>query len=126
MGTVLFNINTFDAMLPSLTWFKEDLVVWAPNIFGSILFLASGYLAFIEICHGHWLWKPKSISWWVVSVNLMGCVGFMLAAPLAISLPDAQSLETVTFSVLFTLIGALHFFTRSLLMLAEEIYPGEH
>ena len=27
MGTILFNINTFDAMIPSLTWFEEDLVI---------------------------------------------------------------------------------------------------
>ena len=26
-GTILFNFNTFDAMIPSLTWFEEDLVV---------------------------------------------------------------------------------------------------
>ena len=126
MGTILFNLNTFDAMLPALKWFEEDLVIWAPNIFGSIFFLASGYMAFIEICHGHWAWKPKSISWWVVFTNLLGCVGFMLSAPLAIALPGAESLETLTFSVLFTLIGALHFFTGSVLMIVEEISPGEH
>jgi hypothetical protein len=50
----------------------------------------------------------------------------MLSAPLAIALPGAESLETLTVSVLFTLIGALHFFTGSVLMIVEEISPGEH
>ena len=40
-GTVLFNFNTFDAMLPSLNWIQQDLVIWVPNIVGSILFLSS-------------------------------------------------------------------------------------
>ena len=30
-GTVLFNVKTFDAILPDLTWLQQDLVIWAPN-----------------------------------------------------------------------------------------------
>ena len=82
-GTVLFNFNTFDAMLPSLNWIQQDLVIWVPNIVGSILFLTSGYLAFIEVCHAHWAWEFKSLSWWVVFTNLLGCVGFMVSAVFA-------------------------------------------
>lgn len=119
IGTILFNFNTFDAMIPSLTWFEEDLVVWAPNIIGSILFLASGYLAFIETCHAHWAWKPQNISWWVVFANLLGCVGFMVSAMFAIVLPGAPNTEAITVSILFTLLGAIGFLVGSLLMLPE-------
>ena len=119
VGTILFNFNTFDAMIPSLTWFQEDLVVWAPNLIGSILFLASGYLAFIESSHAHWAWKPKSLSWWVVFMNLLGCVGFMISALFAIYLPGPPNIEAVTVSVLFTLLGAIGFLVGSLLMLPE-------
>jgi hypothetical protein len=84
VGTVLFNFNTLDAMIPALTWFEEDLVIWAPNIIGSILFLAAGYLAFIETCHVYWGWQPRSISWWVVFINLLGCVGFLISASFSI------------------------------------------
>ena len=87
IGTILFNFNTFDAMIPSLNWFQQDLLIWVPDIVGSILFLASGYLAFIETCHAHWAWNPRSISWWVVFTNLLGCVGFMISALFAIVLP---------------------------------------
>jgi hypothetical protein len=124
VGTILFNINTLDAMLPSLTWFQQDLVIWAPNIVGSILFLASGYLAFIETCHAHWAWKPKSISWWVVFTNLLGCVGFMISALFAIVLPGTPNLEAVTLAVLFTLLGAIGFLVGSLLMLPDTSSPG--
>ena len=119
VGTILFNFNTFDAMIPSLTWFQQDLVIWAPNIIGSILFLASGYLAFIETCHAHWAWKPKSISWWVVFTNLLGCVGFMISAVFAIVLPGPENTTAVTLSVTFTLLGAIGFLVGSLLMLPE-------
>ena len=44
-GTLLFNVNTFDAMLPGLDWLQQDLEIWGPDMAGSILFLASGYLA---------------------------------------------------------------------------------
>ncbi len=125
VGTILFNFNTFDAMLPSLTWFQEDLVVWMPNIIGSILFLASGYLAFIETCHRHWAWKPKSVSWWIVFANLLGCVGFMVSAVFAISLPGPANVEAVTLSIVFTLLGAIGFLVGSLLMLPEAGFQDE-
>jgi hypothetical protein len=125
VGTILFNFNTFDAMIPSLTWFQQDLVIWAPNIIGSILFLASGYLAFIETCHTHWAWKPRSISWWVVFTNLLGGMGFMASALFAIVLPGLPNIEAVTVAVLFTLLGAIGFLVGSLLMLPEAISSGE-
>ncbi len=120
VGTVLFNFNTFDAMIPSLDWFQQDLLIWVPNIVGSILFLASGYLAFLEVCHAHWAWQPGSISWWVVFTNLLGCVGFMISALFEISLPAATP-EAITISVAFTLLGAIGFLVGSLLMLPETV-----
>jgi hypothetical protein len=62
-GTVLFNFNTFDAMHPGVEWWQQDLLIWMPNVVGSILFLASGYLAWIEVCHAHLAWQPGHISW---------------------------------------------------------------
>lgn len=70
-GTVLFNFNTFDAMIPGLDWFQQELEIWLPNIIGSILFLASGYLAFVETCHKHLAWRPRELSWWVTFINLL-------------------------------------------------------
>ena len=119
VGTILFNINTLDAMLPSLDWLQQDLLIWAPDLVGSILFLLSGYLAFIETCHTYWAWRPKSISWWVVFTNLLGCVGFMIAAVFAIVLPGPPNTEAVTISILLTLLGAIGFLVGSLLMLPE-------
>jgi hypothetical protein len=112
-------------MSSSLTWFEQDLVVWAPDIVGSVLFLASGYLALIETCHARWAWQPSSVSWWVVFVNLLGCMGFMASALFAFvtSVPRG---DAVTISLLFTLIGAIGFLAGSLLMMVESAAYASH
>jgi hypothetical protein len=120
-GTLLFNINTFDAMQPDMDWLQQDLGVWIPDLVGSMLFLASGYLAFAETCHRYWAWEPKSISWWVTLVNLLGCVAFMASAVIAFVPPDSQGSPLA--SVVFTLAGAICFLFGSLLMLPETVVP---
>ena len=125
VGTILFNFNTFDAMIPSLTWFQQDLVIWSPDMVGSVLFLASGYLALIETCHAHWAWKPASLSWWIVFANLLGCVCFMISALFALILPGPANIERITLSTVFTLLGAIGFLVGSLLMLPESALEPE-
>lgn len=119
-GTVLFNFNTFDAMIPGLNWWQQELEIWVPNIIGSILFFASGYLAFVETCHRHLAWKSGELSWWVTFMNLLGCIGFLMAAVFAVVLPGAANETWITLSVVFTLAGAICFLVGSLLMLPES------
>ncbi|MBF2097426.1 MAG: hypothetical protein IGQ88_03480 [Gloeomargaritaceae cyanobacterium C42_A2020_066] len=119
-GTLLFNINTFNAMLPSLGWLRQDLKIWAPDALGSLLFLLSGYLAFIETCHAHWAWKPASLSWWVTFINLLGCIGFMISSLFAFVPPWTPRLDIAALSSVFTLLGAVGFLIGSLLMLPES------
>ena len=123
-GTILFNINTFAALNPHLNWLGQDVEIWIPNLLGSILFLASGYLAFIETCHSPWAWNPGSLSWWVTFTNLLGCVGFMAAALTSPVLPAGAGPVFPTASLIFTLIGALGFLIGSLLMLPETVFPS--
>ena len=106
-------------MLPDLDWLQQDLEIWAPDMAGSVLFLASGYLAFIECGHGRWSWQPRSLSWWITAVNLLGCVCFMISAVLAFTPPGGPAAEVVTLSILFTVLGALAFLIGSLLLLPE-------
>lgn len=124
-GTLLFNVSTFDAMVPGLNWFRQDLAIWAPDLFGSILFLASGYLAFIETCHTHWAWRPTSLSWWVALTSLLGCVAFMISALFAFVPSHAPSDAALTIALACTLVSALAFLIGSLLMLPEAVMPAE-
>jgi hypothetical protein len=126
VGTLLFNINTFDAMLSGLDWLQQDLAIWVPDFIGSVLFLASGYLAFVEACHARFAWQPGSISWWVTFANLLGCVGFMISAVFAFVLPHQPMIDVAAVSIAFTLIGALGFLTGSLLMLLETALTSDY
>jgi len=118
-GTLLFNLNTFDAMLPGLDWLQQDLLIWAPDLAGSILFLASGYLAFIEAGHAHRSWRPQDLSWWITFVNLLGCIAFMVSALYAFVTPQPLGFDAAGVSVELTLVGAVAFLLGSLLMLPE-------
>jgi hypothetical protein len=121
-GTLLFNLNTFDAMLSGLNWIQQDRAVWLPDFVGSILFLVSGYLAFIETCHAHWAWKPCSLSWWITFANLLGCVAFMISAVFAFVPQHSPEFGAATVSIAFTSIGAIGFLVGSLLMLPEILW----
>ena len=61
-----------------------------------------------------------SPSWWVTFMNLLGCIGFLIAAVFAVVLPGAANETWITLSVVFTLAGAICFLVGSLLMLPES------
>jgi len=118
IGTLMFNLSTFEAMDTSMTWVKQDILSWTPDLVGSILFLLSGYLAFIETCHAHFAFHPKDISWWITLSNLFGCLGFIISSGFGVVLPESH-IFILDLSYLFTLIGASGFFLGSALMLPE-------
>lgn len=116
IGTILFNMNTFDAFL-DLGWLGQDLLIWAPDILGSILFQISGSLAMLDICKRWWCWTPASIDWRIGVINFAGCVAFLISAFLAFNYPGGTLPELSTLSTVFTLIGAFCFFVGAFLML---------
>lgn len=118
-GTILFNINTYNAMHTGLNWQQQDTAIWLPDLLGSMLFLASGYLAFIETCHRHWAWMPHLLSWRITFVNLLGCIAFMISAVLAFVPANAADPTVLALSLCFTLLGAIGFFVGAALMLPE-------
>lgn len=44
LGTLLFNVNTYDAMTTGFESVAYDRLVWTPDAIGSACFLVSGYL----------------------------------------------------------------------------------
>lgn len=122
IGTVAFNFNTFDSIKAPAGWLMEDLAVWTPDMLGSILFLVSGYLAFIECGHRYWSWHPKDLSWQIVFVNLAGCIAFMTAAILAYVPDGPEAAWIVTVSTVHLLIGATCFFIGACMTMRESAY----
>lgn len=120
-GTLLFNINTFDAWLGVGRWMRQDGLIWAPDLLGSVFFLISGYLALVETSHNWWSWQPRSLAWWIVMINFVGCVAFMISAIFAFVPPTGPSVMIIALSTGFTLIGSLSFLIGAALSVPEAL-----
>lgn len=118
IGTLMFNMNTFDAFF-NLDWIEQDFLVWAPNIMGSILFQISGSLALWEICRKWWCWQFQNINWWINFINFIGCVAFLISAVLSFVVASPVSTLLITWATVFTLMGACCFFIGAFLMWPE-------
>jgi hypothetical protein len=60
VGTLLFNVSTFNAMQSGLSTHQQNRLVWAPDLIGSGCFLVSGWLAYAvstgpHLLHARWL-----------------------------------------------------------------------
>jgi len=119
VGTLLFNFNTADAMISKLTLVEAELLVWTPDVIGSVCFLVASYLALIEVSHRFWSFQPRQLSWWIVMLNLLGSAAFMLAAVFSFFLPSTGSAEWLWGANFFTLVGAVWFLVASYLMIPE-------
>lgn len=119
VGTVAFNFNTFDAINAPAVWYVQDFVIWVPGMIGSVLFLVSGYLAYIEAGHAHWSFKPFEMEWWIVFINLLGCVAFMISSTIAFTPKGAEPAWVLQASNANLLVGALCFFVGAALLMIE-------
>ncbi|MFD0163861.1 hypothetical protein ACFVJH_06865 [Streptomyces decoyicus] len=108
-GTLVFGINLLDSFLQGLTVQQMNRLVWAPDMVGCLLFLISGQLAVIEVCHGRPCLGRRSLGWWIVALNQLGSALFMVAALAAFTRPETGSLVSVGIANWGTLTGALCF-----------------
>ena len=90
VGTLLFNLSTFDALQESLSAHEEDRLVWTPDVFGSASFLVSGLLAYrVAARAGR---GRRDRDWRMAAVNLTGCVLFGISAVGAYVVPATGSI----------------------------------
>jgi hypothetical protein len=115
-GTLLFNLNTFDAMSRSLDALQTDVRVWAPDAIGSVCFVVSAVLAFANAEH-HWLsWRPRDLDWWIASLNLAGAIGFGVSAVAAFDRPASGDAISDQIANGGTAVGALCFLAAAVLL----------
>ncbi len=124
IGTLMFNLNTGDALFPGLTWLESDLLIWTPNMVGSVCFLASSYLALIEVSHTFWSWAPRQVDWWIVILNLLGSIAFQASALFSFFPPHPGAGGAAWTANTLTMTGALCFFVASYLMIPELFDAG--
>ncbi|WP_406216594.1 hypothetical protein [Streptomyces decoyicus] len=119
-GTLVFGINLLDSFLQRLTVQQMNRLVWAPDMVGCLLFLISGQLAVVEVCHGRLCLERRSLGWWIVALNQLGSVLFMVAALAAFTRPETGSLVSVGIANWGTLTGALCFAVAGVLQAFEH------
>jgi len=118
LGTLAFNVTTATAFL-SVQVLGYDVLVWVPDYVGSVLFLVSGVACVFEYCHRFWCWNRRDLTWWIVMINFLGCVFFMISAFLAFVRPDPIFDNLATWATIFTALGAVCFFVGAYLMWPE-------
>ena len=124
-GTVFFNVSTGVAMVSDLSAQAAHRHVWRPDAFGSVAFLVASALAWFEVCHGWTAWRPRSLSWSITLLNLIGSVAFGVSAVAGYINPDTGQLHNAEVSNLGTFIGALCFLAGALLLMPERTEDSE-
>jgi hypothetical protein len=119
IGTVLFNISTFAAMDTAFSLQRQERLVWAPDMLGSVAFMIASTLAWLEVCQGWWRWTPADTSWRIVALNLGGSIAFQISALAAFIEPSSGELVNLHIANLGTFVGAVGFFLGALLLIPE-------
>jgi hypothetical protein len=119
VGTVLFNRDTGDALLSSLGWWEQDLWVWKPDIVGCVCFLVASQLAIMEYAHGWFALRPRQLSWWIVAINMLGSILFMISGIAAFVGPTGE-LAAPFLANATTTWGAACFFLGAYLLIPEQ------
>jgi hypothetical protein len=119
VGTVLFNISTFAALKHNLDTRQVDARVWAPDVFGSAAFLISSAVAFAVYC-GRWIaLRPRSLSWWIVAINLLGSIAFGVSAIASLVEPASGEPVSARVTNAGTWVGGVCFLVGALLLMPE-------
>jgi hypothetical protein len=119
VGTLMFNANTLDALQGGLSWKQTDLLIWGPNMLGCVCFLVASYLAYVEVSQGLASLAPRSISWWVSIVNLLGSIAFQISALYSLAGPERASADGLFWANFYTAAGGLCFLVGAYLMIPE-------
>jgi hypothetical protein len=123
-GTLFFNISTGNTLRIDLSAQAAHQHVWRPDALGSVCFLVASALAWFEVCHGWLSWRPRSYSWWITLLNLVGSVAFGVSAVAGYINPSTGQLHNAERSNLGTFIGALCFLAGALLLMPERTEDG--
>jgi hypothetical protein len=117
VGTLLFNLSTFEAMQEGLSTQQANRLVWAPDVFGSAAFLISGALAYRVATGPHRRRARRDRNWRMAAVNLAGCVFFGISAVASYVVPSSGSVLALAAANWTTALGAACFFVGALMLL---------
>jgi hypothetical protein len=119
LGTIFFNVSTFRALESGLDAHAYDKLVWKPDLLGSLCFLASGLLAYVEVRGGTHRRRWRDLEWRIAAINLAGCVAFGISAIASYFVPGTGTVLALGASNFTTALGALCFLIGAVLLLPE-------
>jgi hypothetical protein len=111
-GTIFFNVSTYEAMKRGFDTKETNLRVWAPDVFGSICFLVSSWLA----------WRPQRNR--INLLNLVGSVAFGVSAVTAFVQPSTDEPVSAALANATTTIGAICFFLGAVTLYRQHDTVG--
>ncbi|MEU0786186.1 hypothetical protein ABZ341_31975 [Streptomyces sp. NPDC006173] len=120
VGTLVFGVNLLDSLLRGLSVQQVNRLIWAPDLVGCVLFLISGHLALVEVCHGRPRVLAHELGWWIVAINQLGSVLFLVSALAAFTRPETGSLVNIDIANWGTLTGALCFSAGGVIQFFER------
>ena len=117
IGTLFFNVTTFNALRTNIDYQQH---IWTPDWRGSICFLVASELAYLEVGHRVFSWMPRSRSWRITALNLLGSVFFGISAIASYTSPTTGAPVSVFWTNAGTFAGAVCFLVGALLLLPER------
>jgi hypothetical protein len=123
-GTVYFNHSTFAAINTSLNTAAVDHLVWKPDFLGSVCFLIASFFAWQELGRAARVIRPRTLSWWIVYLNIAGSVAFGVSGIAAFVVPTTGNDVDKALVNLGTFLGALCFLVAAVLLLPERTKEG--
>jgi hypothetical protein len=119
VGTLMFNVSTFEAMQQGLSAAEAQRRVWTPDARGCIAFLVASGLAFADVRRPWLAWRPRDRGWAVATLNLAGSVAFAASAVGAFVVPSTGDLASLELANLGTFVGALCFLIGAVLLIPD-------
>jgi hypothetical protein len=109
LGTLLFNLMTFEGISRPASSAQYTALVWTPNALGSAAFLISGVLLYLSAPRAGWRPRRQAGGWWEPPVNLLGCVLFGVSAIAGFAIPASGRLLDLAAANWTTTLGAVCF-----------------
>ncbi len=120
IGTIFFNLSTWGALIHFHFIRTLDQLVWGPDAFGSICFMIASILAWFNLNHSLWSFKPHSIPWRIAVYNIIGSLSFLIAAAASYISPSSGHPYSLLITNLGTFIGGIFFLIGGILLLSEK------
>ena len=120
VGTLMFNISTYEAMQQGLTAAEANRRVWTPDARGCIAFLIASGLAYADVRRPWLRWRPRDLGWSVATLNMVGSIAFAVSAIGAFVLPSTGDVASLVLDNLGTFVGGLCFLFGAVLLIPDE------